>query len=99
MKNNVISSFLNGFSPFFFKRHFLLLADTEATLPTTVERLRVARIAAGDAEALESWLAEAQAVGHDGAAAQALLRRWVPEYRPAADNPATVTVTAPTAKP
>lgn len=70
-----------------------LLADTEATLPTTVERLRVARIAAGDAAALEGWLAEAEAVGPDGAAAQALLRRWVPEYRPAADNPATAIAT------
>jgi FlaA1/EpsC-like NDP-sugar epimerase len=72
-----------------------LLADTEATLPTPVERLRVARIAAGDAAALEGWLAEAQAVGHDGAAAQALLRRWVPEYRPAADNPAIDTPRTP----
>ncbi len=59
----------------------------------------MARIAAGDAAALDGWVAEAQAVGSDDAAARALLRRWVLEYRPAADNPATVTVTAPTAKP
>jgi len=68
-----------------------LLADTEATLPTPVERLRVARIAAGDAAALDGWLAQAQAVGADDAAARALLRRWVPEYRPAADDPARST--------
>jgi FlaA1/EpsC-like NDP-sugar epimerase len=68
-----------------------LLADTEATLPTPVERLRVARIAAGDAAALGSWLAQAQAVGADDEAARALLRRWVPEYHPAADDPARST--------
>jgi FlaA1/EpsC-like NDP-sugar epimerase len=68
-----------------------LLADTEATLPTPVERLRVARIAAGDAAALGSWLAQAQAVGADDEAARTLLRRWVPEYRPAADDPARST--------
>jgi len=68
-----------------------LLADTEATLPTPVERLRVARIAAGDAAALDGWLAQAQAVGADDAAARALLRRWVPEYRPAADGTASST--------
>lgn len=64
-----------------------LLADTEATLPTPVQRLRVARIAAGDAAALDGWRAEAEAVGADDAAARALLRRWVPEYRPAAEAP------------
>jgi FlaA1/EpsC-like NDP-sugar epimerase len=63
-----------------------LLADTEATLPTPVERLRVARIAAGDATVLDGWVAEARAVGADDAAARALLRRWVPEYR-AANSP------------
>ncbi|MCZ8177177.1 MAG: nucleoside-diphosphate sugar epimerase/dehydratase [Burkholderiaceae bacterium] len=68
-----------------------LLADTEATLPTPVERLRVARIASGDAAALDAWLAQAQAVGADDAAARALLRRWVPEYRPAADGTARST--------
>lgn len=68
-----------------------LLADTEATLPTPVERLRVARIAAGDAASLDGWVAAAHAVGADDAAARALLRRWVPEYRPAADNQATPT--------
>jgi FlaA1/EpsC-like NDP-sugar epimerase len=70
-----------------------LLADTEATLPTPVERLRVARIASGDAAALDAWVAQAQAVGADDAAARALLRRWVPDYRPATDNPATATPT------
>jgi FlaA1/EpsC-like NDP-sugar epimerase len=68
-----------------------LLADTEATLPTPVERLRVARIASGDAAALDAWLAQAQAVGANDAAARALLRRWVPEYRPAADGNARST--------
>ncbi len=72
-----------------------LLADTEATLPTPVQRLRVARIAPGDARALDGWIAEAQAVGADDAAARALLRRWVPEYRPGADNPAPANATAP----
>jgi FlaA1/EpsC-like NDP-sugar epimerase len=66
-----------------------LLADTEATLPTTVQRLRVARIAAGgddvdDAAALAAWIARTEAVGSDDAAARALLRGWVPEYRPPA---------------
>ncbi len=67
-----------------------LLADTEATLPTPVQRLRVARIApAGEggadaAQGLPGWIAEAEAVGTDDVAARALLRRWVPEYRPAA---------------
>ena len=70
-----------------------LLADTEATLPTPVERLRVARIASGDATALDAWVAQAQAVGANDAAARALLRRWVPEYRPAVDDPATPTPT------
>ena len=53
----------------------------------------MARIASGDAAALDAWLAQAQAVGADDAAARALLRRWVPEYCPAADNPATATPT------
>ncbi|MFN7882384.1 MAG: polysaccharide biosynthesis protein, partial [bacterium] len=66
-----------------------LLADTEATLPTTVQRLRVARIAAGhegadDAVALAAWITRTEAVGSDDAAARTLLRQWVPEYRPAA---------------
>jgi FlaA1/EpsC-like NDP-sugar epimerase len=65
-----------------------LLADSEATLPTTVQRLRVARIAgvADDAAALAAWMARAEAVGSDDAAARALLRQWVPEYQPATDN-------------
>jgi FlaA1/EpsC-like NDP-sugar epimerase len=60
-----------------------LLADTEATLPTTVQRLRVARIAlsANDDWALDRWIDLAEAVRTDDAAARALLRRWVPEYR------------------
>ncbi len=66
-----------------------LLADADATLPTPVERLRVARIAPGDAAALDACVAAAQALGADDAAARALLRRWVPEYRPAADDPAS----------
>jgi FlaA1/EpsC-like NDP-sugar epimerase len=81
-----------------------LLADTEATLPTTVQRLRVARIAgaADDAAALAAWVARAEAVGSDDAAARALLRRWVPEYRPAllqelagTDNPGSATHSTP----
>jgi hypothetical protein len=58
-----------------------LLADSEATLPTTVQRLRVARIAgaADDAAALAAWVARAEAVGSDDAAARALLRQCVPE--------------------
>jgi FlaA1/EpsC-like NDP-sugar epimerase len=65
-----------------------LLADTEATLPTTVQRLRVARIAGAsdDAAELAAWMARAEAVGCDDAAARALLRQWVPEYQPATDN-------------
>jgi FlaA1/EpsC-like NDP-sugar epimerase len=53
-----------------------LLADTEATLPTTAQRLRVARIAgaADDAAALAAWIARTEAVGSDDAAARALLR-------------------------
>jgi FlaA1/EpsC-like NDP-sugar epimerase len=62
-----------------------LLADDDASLPTPVPRLRVARMAgAATAEELQRWIAEAEAARGDERAARALLVRWVPEYRPAA---------------
>ncbi len=61
-----------------------LLADDDASEPTPVPRLRVARIAgAARADELARWIAEAEAARGDERAARALLARWVPEYRPA----------------
>jgi FlaA1/EpsC-like NDP-sugar epimerase len=65
-----------------------LLADSEATLPTPVQRLHVARITSGLRGDLAGWTRRAEALEGDEAAARALLREWVPEYRAAADNPA-----------
>jgi FlaA1/EpsC-like NDP-sugar epimerase len=66
-----------------------LLADADATVATPVERLRVARITAplGPQE-LAGWVQRTERAMLDDAAARALLRQWVPEYRPATDNPA-----------
>lgn len=57
-----------------------LLADTDATLPTTVPRLRVARLEppGGSIEAL--LRAATEPLGDSGV--RALLQRSVPEYRP-----------------
>jgi FlaA1/EpsC-like NDP-sugar epimerase len=58
-----------------------LLADSDATLPTTVPRLRVARLEpqGGSIEALLRAATEPL----DDAGVRALLQRSVPEYRPA----------------
>jgi FlaA1/EpsC-like NDP-sugar epimerase len=63
-----------------------LLADGEATLPTPHPKLRVARPTALPDEAwlvgLETWLGSSW---QDEVATKAGLRRWVPEYQPAAN--------------
>ena len=58
-----------------------LLADSDATLPTAIERLRVARIASAgsDIEALLRW--SQQADPQDESLVRARLRDLVPEYR------------------
>ena len=62
-----------------------LLADGEATLPTPHPKLRIAKPSQAPDAAwlaeLEEWLA---APWRDEAETKAGLRRWVPEYRPAA---------------
>jgi FlaA1/EpsC-like NDP-sugar epimerase len=61
-----------------------LLADTDATLPTTVPRLRLAQLdrqGAPIGELLQALQAAPAALA-DGDV-RTLLRRWVPEYRPA----------------
>jgi FlaA1/EpsC-like NDP-sugar epimerase len=63
-----------------------LLADGESTLSTPHPKLRIAKSSAIPDAAwlaeLEAWLAEPW---RDEAAVKAGLRRWVPEYRPAAN--------------
>jgi FlaA1/EpsC-like NDP-sugar epimerase len=61
-----------------------LLADSDATLPTPVPRLRVARLepAGGAAGELIGALAQAP-VTLDDPQVRVLLQRWVREYRPA----------------
>jgi FlaA1/EpsC-like NDP-sugar epimerase len=60
-----------------------LLADHEATLPTPVDRLRVARL--GDPPAaVEALVQRAAAAPLDAAAVREALRALIPEYRPAA---------------
>ena len=58
-----------------------LLADSDATLPTAIERLRVARIASADSDidALLRW--SQQADPQDESLVRARLRDLVPEYR------------------
>ena len=58
-----------------------LLADSDATLPTAIERLRVARIASADSDidALLRW--SQQADPQDESLVRARLRNLVPEYR------------------
>ena len=64
-----------------------LLADADATLPTKVPRLRVARLNQGPSAAeLFAWLAECarlQAGDDDGAAARRFLHQAVAEFQPA----------------
>jgi FlaA1/EpsC-like NDP-sugar epimerase len=68
------------------------LADAEQTLPTPHPKLRIARARAAQNETLLAevgrWLLES----HETPAAlvRAQLRRWVPEYRPAAASDAVV---------
>ena len=60
-----------------------LLADSEHTLPTPHEKLRIAQAREVNNAWLESTLA--WIVGHatlDDAAAKSILMQWVPEYRP-----------------
>lgn len=60
-----------------------LLADDDATVPTAVPRLRVARLTqrAGARDVL-AWVADLAHTGPEPSAVRDALRRWVPEYRP-----------------
>jgi FlaA1/EpsC-like NDP-sugar epimerase len=64
-----------------------MLADADTTLPTSISRLRIARLREHeDNGAVAAWLDEAAAAGQqDDAAVRALLRRLVPEFVVAAD--------------
>lgn len=60
-----------------------LLADSEQTVPTACESLRVARLSdTAERDGFERWLEEALAVPADDAQVRQHLSRWVPEYRP-----------------
>ena len=64
-----------------------LLADAEQTRPTPHPKLRIARGRAVENEFLpnlQAWLAE---TSQSDALVREALRRWVPEYCPAANNP------------
>ncbi len=59
-----------------------LLADSERTLPTPLDKLRIAKLAtpaAGLLVQLEKWLAQAS---QDDASVRRVLQELVPEYRP-----------------
>jgi len=59
-----------------------MLADADTTLPTSIERLRIARLREHEDEReIARWLEEAAAAGQPGdEAVRALLRRLVPEF-------------------
>ncbi|KPF50043.1 polysaccharide biosynthesis protein [beta proteobacterium AAP51] len=59
-----------------------LLAGAEATVSTPVDRLCVARIAAGSEAELRVWIERAQTLARHDDGARALLREWVSEYQP-----------------
>ncbi|HSW03354.1 polysaccharide biosynthesis protein [Aquabacterium sp.] len=61
-----------------------LLADADTTLPTTVSRLRVARLHDEDAAAVLDWVQRIAGSGRlDDSAVRERLRELVPEYREA----------------
>jgi FlaA1/EpsC-like NDP-sugar epimerase len=61
-----------------------LLADADDTLPTSVPRLRVARLERPEGSVNKLLLAlETIPVAHDDTRARALLLNWVREYQPA----------------
>jgi FlaA1/EpsC-like NDP-sugar epimerase len=61
-----------------------LLADADTTLPTTVSRLRVAKLQGEDAAAVLDWVQRIAAAGRlDDNAVRERLRELVPEYRQA----------------
>lgn len=64
-----------------------LLADAELTQPTPHPKLRIARARAVDEGfllSLQAWLAE---TSQSDVLVREILKRWVPEYSPTANNP------------
>ncbi|OYU72965.1 MAG: polysaccharide biosynthesis protein, partial [Burkholderiales bacterium PBB5] len=60
-----------------------LLADADNTLPTRIDRLRIARLS-GQATGLQALLQDLASTVPNGLAARARLAEVVPEYRPQA---------------